>query len=201
MDIESKEYVTDITQSHIFIRPLLGYNCNFYSETCYNTHIDIDEYNVYMVYNNTKVPNIYKAKHEKNKEDLINNHSYRHTFSNDVFDIFAFTLTDNTEDFDRFLDSRFTLFTEGYKNQLRKFYMYDNEMLKIINDVISPSKGKIKEIADKYGVELKDVIEVKSKIELGKEVFNKALYEPNGYIYEHYNKQLNKTKLSNEEKH
>jgi hypothetical protein len=185
-------------QSHIFIRPILGYNCNFYSNTCYNTHIDIDEYNIYVVYNNTKVPSIFKNKHEKNKEDLVNNPLYRHTFSNEIFDIFAFTLTDSYQDFNRFLDSRFTLFSDAYKNQLRKFYMYDNEMLKIINDVVSPSKSKIKEMADKYGVEPSDIIEVKSKIELGKEVFNKDLYYPEGYIYEHYNKQFKK---QNEEKH
>ncbi len=193
MDIESKDYSKQITNSHVYIRPLIGYNYRFYSSTCYNTHID-KEYNLYIVYNNFNVANIFKTKHEENKKELQENPYYRHTFSNDIFDIFAFSIDKSSYfDYDKFVDSRFTQFTDTYKGQLRKFYNADSEMLDIINNVISPSKNKIREIANRYGVDEKDILEVKSKVNLEIELYNKEDYYPEGCIYEYYSKLLNKT--------
>lgn len=191
---EKEEYKYNITDSSIFVRPMIGYNTDFYSSRYYNTYIDLD-YTIYIV-----LKNFGGVNNKKSEENLISlkHNIYTHSYTeNDLFTVFTLiTPEEHLEDFDRFLDSKFSKFSKDYKTKLRKFYLPQKMVLPLINEIISAPMAKMKELANALGVDIeviKEVGEVRNKINLRNEVFNPSDFEKDGKIYEHYRAKLSQS--------
>jgi len=188
---QGNTYTYSVTDSTIFIRPMIGYNSPFYSNTAfYNTYLDTEK-RLYYVFNKTKIENEkIRKKYYESVTSFSSNVYYNNRIENDIFHTFIFNVPDEfVNDYYTFLDSKFSKFTAEYKYRVRRFYLSDNKAFQGINEILAASKSRMESLAEQLNVSvdlIKEVGEVRDKIDLSKEIYFENNFKEQGIIYEYY---------------
>lgn len=188
-----------LTDSSTYIRPLFGSKYNYYENTNYiNCHILNDKiYLVFLKSNSNSQKNFLENFIQKNK-------NFEELLENSLFFINCMKLPDDClKDLENFKKSKFSKISNKNKDIILKFHKpYNYETNKklidnynIIKESLFVTPSSIYNLSKYLEVDLsiiKNIGEIKSKIDLELELFNSSIYSENGILFNYFKNSVNK---------
>jgi hypothetical protein len=168
------EKVRTFTRATTYVRPMLGYPVAFFGKCYYNCHISIEPNMIHIVFSKP-LEELYSEYHGildtlRNDPQYIDEQDYPN------YKILNFTVpTDTEEDFEMFLDSKFSKMTHSYKEHILSLYAQYKDAYRVLSRALYPKAKDREDLRKKLGVDidvLDDKAEVISAINLRKEVLD-----------------------------
>lgn len=165
------------TDSNIFVRAMLEYSPMFYGNTYYNTFISIEPELMYLVFHKTE--NVKSRESQEIKFSILKtNIYYCGSDETENFFILMFYIPEKyMDDFYKVIDGKYSRTSDEYKNSLLGLMQpYSGERTTLYK-ILYPQPDDIKALSDYLDVKLPKDAEIKSRMDLKKEVFKYENFE------------------------
>lgn len=159
------------TESNVFIRSMLGYSAPFYGNTFFNTYISIEPELMYLVFR--KPANDKEQLFQDMKFGILKtNHDYCSSDETEDYIILTFYIPIKyIDDFYKIIDGKYSRTSEDYKQLLLMLDVPYSEHRTTLFKILYPQQQDVKALAEYLNVELPSDAELKSIMNLEKEMF------------------------------
>lgn len=165
------------TDSNIFVRSMLEYSPMFYGNTFFNTFISIEPEMMYLVFHRTTNPKFFEAQEIK-FSILKTNSYYCGSDETENFLILMFYVPHKyLDDFYKVIDGKYSRTSDEYKNLILGLMQPYSSERTTLYKILYPQPDDIKALSDYLDVELPKDAEIKSRMNLKKEIFSYDNFE------------------------